>query len=139
MYKSLSPAVLREMEERGNVTLTTKPGWEQAWTMVPSFVSYNIGTQRERIFKCYLSINTGAIQITDIEPTAVINKNKALIDAYMYLAVKGLIRYAISLKARQLVLDSYAPSIADHMLDLGFKVTCRGESLGARGCKSLGE
>jgi hypothetical protein len=38
---------------------------------------------------------------------------------------------------KRLIVDSYIPAAADHMMDLEFSVTARGISAGARGCKIL--
>jgi len=134
MYKSFSPSVLKEMEKRGHIQITAKNGWEQVWSAQPSFISYCIGNTYERIFSCYYSGYDDQIQITSIEAMDLISKNKGLIDAYMYLAIKGIIRLANNIGVKYVVVDSFISSAADHMLDLGFRV---GLSNGSRGCKKL--
>lgn len=138
MYKSLSPSVLEEMVERGNILVTVKPGWEQTsgWNAKPSFISYTTGYDREHIFTCYFVCDSHSVQITDVEPTKLIYGEKALVDAYMYVTLKGLVEFANNLGANRLIFDSIIPA-ADHMLDLGFNVTSKGISGGSRGCKSL--
>ena len=139
MYKAFSPSVLEEMEERGDISLTVKSGWEHAnkWTAQPFFISYCIGSEREHIFSCYFSQESTVIQITNIEPTKLIADKKALVDAYMYITLKGLIGYAENAGVSRLIIDSYISAAADHMLDLGFYVTPKGISGGSRGCKRL--
>ena len=139
MYKAFSPSVLAEMEDRGNILITVKPGWEGGgeWIAKPSFISYCIGVEREHIFTCYLSQETKAIQVSNMEATKLISDNKALVDAYMYVALKGLVEFATSQDARRLLVDSFIPASADYMLDLGFYVTSKGLSAGSRGCKTL--
>ena len=139
MYKAFGPAVLAEMEERGNILITVKPGWEAGgdWISKPSFISYCIGTNREHIFTCYISQESKAVQISNMEATKLISDKKALVDAYVYVALKGLVGFARSLDARRLLVDSFIPAAADYMLDLGFYVTSKGLSAGARGCKTL--
>jgi len=139
MYRAFSPTVLKEMEDRGNILVTVKPGWEGGgeWISKPSFISYCIGTGREHIFTCYLSQESKSIQISNMEATKLISDKKALVDAYMYVALKGLVKFARSLNARRLLVDSFIPATADYMLDLGFYVTSKGLSAGARGCKTL--
>jgi len=139
MYKALSPSVLEEMEERGDIVVTIKNGWDQGvrWSTKPHNISYCIGTSLERIFTCYISKESATVQITNIEPTKLISANKGLIDAYMYVALKGLMKFAKELNTRRLIIDSYIPASADYMLDLGFSVTSKGLGSGARGCKTL--
>jgi hypothetical protein len=139
MYKAFSPTVLAEMEDRGNILITVKPGWEGGgdWISKPSYISYCIGTEREHIFTCYLSHESKAVQVSNMEATGLISDNKALVDAYMCIALKGLVVFAKSLNARRLLVDSFIPATADYMLDLGFYVTSKGLSAGARGCKTL--
>lgn len=141
MYKSFSQSVLEEMEERGGILLTIKPGWEQSteWCAQPFFISYCMGLQREHIFSCYLSKENGAIQIVNLEATELIKDKKSLVDAYMYVTLKGLIKHAKNMGATRLIVDSYIPATADHMLDLGFYITPKGMTGGARGCKKLKE
>jgi len=139
MYKSLSPYVVREMDERGHILLTTKAGWENNWCAMPSHISYNIGTESEHIFRCYFSQQMGAIQITNVEATDLISDNKALVDAYMYIAIKGMVDFAGTFKVKRLVFDSFIPAAADHMLDLGFYITAKGLDGGSRGYKILGK
>ena len=139
MYKSLSTSVLREMEERGDILVTIKPGWEQSggWQAKPSFISYAVGYDREHIFGCYFMQENNTIQISDVEPTKLISNEKSLVDAYIYITLKGLIEFANNLGAKRLIFDSLIPAAADHMLDLGFNITSKGISGGTRGCKLL--
>ena len=141
MYRALSPSVLEEMAGRGNILLTIKHGWEHQtpWTATPSFISYCIGTTREHIFICYSSRESTVMQISNIEATELISDEKSLVDAYMYVALKGLINLAESSRVKRLIVDSFIPSTADHMLDLGFYITPRGSFSGAgsRGCKTI--
>jgi len=141
MYKAFGPAVLAEMEERGNILITVKPGWEGGgdWISKPSYISYCMGTNREHIFTCYLSQESKSIQIANMEATKLISDRKGLVDAYVYVALKGLVKFAKSLNASRLLVDSFIPATADYMLDLGFYVTSKGLSAGARGCKTLGK
>lgn len=139
MYKSFSPKILEEMKERGDILVTIKRGWEDTggWDAKPSFISYTIGHDREHIFRCYFMRENDVVQISDVEPTELISGKKALVDAYMYITLNGLIEFANSLGAKRLIFDSFVPAAADHMLDLGFNVTSKGISGGSRGCKSL--
>ncbi len=141
MYKAFSPSVLKEMMERGNVLLTVKPGWEGStpWNPCPSFISYCIGTNREHIFTCYSSQESTVMQITNIEATKLISDKKSLVDAYMYVALKGLLDIAEDKEVKRLIIDSFISSAADHMLDLGFYITPKGafSSTGSRGCKTI--
>jgi len=141
MYRALSPSVLEEMTERGNILLTIKPGWEQGtpWTASPSFVSYCIGTNQEHIFTCYSSRENTVMQVTNMEATKLISDKKSLVDAYMYVALKGLIDLAKDREVKRLIVDSFIPSAADHMLDLGFYITPKGAFScgGSRGCKTI--
>lgn len=138
MYKSFSPGVLKEMKNRGEIIITIRPGWENAaqWSYIPGFISYCIGQNREHIFSCYISKDTETVQLTNIVPTKLINENKSLIDAYMYVAIKGLMELTEGMGAKRLVIDSLLPAAADHMLDAGFSVTPKGP-VGTRGCKTL--
>lgn len=141
MYKAFSPSVLKEMTERGNILLTIKPGWEQAtpWNASPSFISYCMGTNREHIFTCYFSQESTVMQVTNIEATKLISDKKSLVDAYMYVALKGLVELAENKKVQRLIVDSFISAAADHMLDLGFYITPKGafSSTGSRGCKTI--
>lgn len=143
MYKTLAPSVIKEMEECGNIVLTIKPGWEQGnlWSARPSYISYCMGTRHEHIFTCYMSQGGETIQLTNMAPTELISNNKALIDAYMHIALKGLIGYAKTQGIKRLIIDSFTSSAADHMLGLGFYVTSKGtfNSSGSRGCKTIKE
>ena len=142
MYKAFSPSIIEEMEERGNIVITVKPGWEQTqpWSSKPSYISYWLGTHHERIFSCYVAQEKTAavVQVTNMEATKLISDKKALVDAYMYITLKGLIEYAKSAEAERLIVDSYIPAAADHMLDLGFYITPKGSLAGgSRGCKTI--
>lgn len=143
MYKAFSPSVLKEMEEHGNILITVKSGWEQTnkWSAKPSYVSYCIGAKREHIFSCYMSQETNTIQITNMKATRLISDKKALIDAYMYIALKGLIEFARDTGVERLIVDSPISAAADYMLDLGFYVMPKGKfsTSGSRGCKRLEE
>lgn len=139
MYKAFAPSVVKELEERGNIIVTIKSGWEQddgGWLCKPCFVTYCIGSALEHIFSSYLSNEMNTVQFANIEATEVISGNKPLVDAYMYVALKGLIEFAKNLKKKRLVIDSYIPAVADHMLDLGFYITPK-TGAGARGCRIL--
>ena len=117
-----------------------RPGWELqgGWSSKPAFILYWIGYESERIVSCYWSREGKTTQITQIEPDSLIIDNKALIDAYLYVALKGLILEADKSRMKRLIVDSYIPSIVDHMLDLGFSITAKGLSMpGGRGCKIL--
>lgn len=139
MFKTVAPSVLKELSDAGEILLTIKPGWEMAgsWSSKPSHIYYCLGTNRERIFDCYFNHDKNAVQVTNIEAAKLIKGQKSLIDAYMHVALKGLLDLAISLKSKRLIVDSYIPSVADHMFDLGFNVTSKGLQSGARGCKLL--
>lgn len=143
MFKALPPAVLEEMLEAGEILLTVKAAWEGAsvWSAVPNFISYCIGTERTHIFTCYCLREGVTLQLTNMEPTKLISGEKPLVDAYMYVALKGLIEFANSLGIERLIIDSYVPSAADYMLDLGFYITPKGtfSSGGVRGYKILKE
>jgi len=125
------------MEELGHIIITAKNGWENVWNMQPSFISYNIDIASERIFSCYYSKSGNQVQITNLEALKLISDDKAMVDAYLFLAIKGLIRFTNNIGAKRLVVDSFIPAAADHMLDLGFYVVCKGLSNGSRGCKTL--
>ena len=142
MYKTLSPETLKEMEERGHIMVSFKEGWETCspWSSKPAYLYYCLGSERERIFTCYISTADATTQITNLEATKVISGEKALVDAYMYVALKGLIRFARNNQSRRLVIDSYISATADYMLDMGFRITAIGSAPsvgGARGCKTL--
>lgn len=141
MYKSLSPSVLEEMTKRGSAVITVKGGWEttSAWVSIPGFITYCLGDNREHIFRCYMSRETNTIQITNVEATKLIADKKSLVDAYMYVALKGVIKFAESMRVKRLIFDSYIPSAADHMIDLGFRITSKGLSGGSRGLKMFKE
>ena len=141
MYKSLSASVLKEMTERGNTTITIKAGWEtsSAWVSIPGFITYCLGGNLEHIFRCYMSREHDSIQITNVEPTELIADKKALVDAYMYVALKGVVKFAEDMRVKRLIFDSYVPAAADHMIDLGFRITSKGLSGGSRGLKTFKE
>jgi len=69
--------------------------------------------------------------------TELIADKKGLVDAYTYLALKGMVDFTRTMQATRLIVDSFIPALADHMLDLGFHVTPKGMSGGCRGCKTL--
>ena len=141
MYKSLSKSVLEEMTERGNTVVTIKAGWEMssAWMSIPGYITYCLGGNREHIFRCYVSREHNTIQITNVEATKLISDKKSLVDAYMYVALKGVVKFAENLRAKRLIFDSYIPAAADHMIDLGFRITSKGLSGGSRGLKTFKE
>jgi len=137
MFKALSPSVIDEMVEAGNITVTIKPGWEDQghWLAKPANIVYILGYNEEAIFTCYYQRSGSTLQITNVEPAKLIGDRKSLVDAYLYVALKGLVDMANSIKLKRLVIDSYIPALADHMLDLGFNVTARGLASGSRGCR----
>jgi hypothetical protein len=141
MYKSLSSSILKEMLDRGRITVTIKTGWETAcsWASMPSYITYCLGGRREHIFSFYLTRGPNTIQMINVESTKLISDKKPLVDAYMYVALRGVIDFAKSLKAKRFIFDSYIPSAADHMLDLGFIVNPKGFNSGGRGLKILKE
>jgi len=143
MYKALSPAVVREMGERGEIIVTVKSGWEQSggWVAKPGFISYCLATTQERIFSCYITYEGDTIQITNLEPTELIAGQKQLVDAYMHVAICGIIKHGLMLRFKRLIVDSHIPAITDHLLDLGFFITAKGafSGSGARGFKLLEE
>ena len=138
MYKSFSASVLKQMEERAEIMVTVKEGWTSItkWSSTPGFISYCLGVNREQIFSCYITREESIFQISCVEPTELIKGQKSLVDAYIYVALRGLIKFANNMGVRQLVFDSYIPAAADHMLDMGFVLTPRGIP-GSRGCKIL--
>jgi len=126
------------MSSRGHISITVKKGWENVitWSSTPGFISYRLGVNTEHIFSCYITRGEKTVQLSNIEPTELIASQKSLVDAYIYVALKGVISLAGNIGAKRLVLDSSIPAIANHMLDMGFNVTPRGTS-GSRGCKLL--
>lgn len=140
MYKALSPSVLKEMTDDGLVFLTIQSGWEPSspWSAKPHHICYQLGTDHEHIFSCYYMLSGRTVRITNIKAAKIISKERALIDAYMYIALKGLIRIAKEMGAVKLVVDSQIPSIADHMLDLGF-ISGAFSTTGCQGFKTLKE
>ena len=139
MYKAFAPEIIKKMEENGSIVITIKPGWEHVgnWACAPSNISYWLGSQRERIFTCYLSRESSTVQITNVAATRLIADKKGLVDAYMYLALKGMIEFAKTAGVKRLIVDSFIPALADHMLDQEFHITPKGLSGGCRGCKTL--
>lgn len=137
MFKSLAPSVFKEMSEAGAIVITIKRGWEDAgdWSAKPCFINYCIGNSMERVFSCYISYSNKAAQVTDIKPTDLISSQKSLVDAYLHIAIVGVERYIRAMRMRRLVVDSSLPCMVDHLLDLGFEITRRGN--GSRGLKSL--
>jgi len=139
MFKTLSPTAIEEMDKLGDINISIKSGWEEQgdWQAKPAHVVYWIGYTSEDIFTCYYSRESRTLQITNIEPTSLIGNQKALVDAYLYIAIKGIIGMAEKIRVKRLIIDSFLPPTADHLLDLGFHVTSKGLSSGARGCKDL--
>ena len=147
MYKAFSPIVIKEMETHGNISLTIKSGWEQvnAWSAKPSHICYWMGDYQEYIFDCYSSQEKTVMEIGNLKATEIISDKDALVDAYMYLTLKGLIDLAEIVGVKRLIVSSYISATADYMLDLGFYVTHNkillsgGSSGESRGCKTLKE
>ena len=77
------------------------------------------------------------MQITNVVATKLIADKKGLVDAYTYIALKGMIEFAKNMKSQRIIVDSYIPSLADYMLDFEFHITPKGLSGGCRGCKIL--
>jgi len=141
MYKPLSDEVMRQLEDVGDVVITIKPGWETSgqWTAKPAYINYYRGTMGERIFRCYYDESGDTLSITHVEATKMIGDKKALVDGYLFVALKGLINHASSNGKKRLIVESYIPAIADHMLDLGFSLQPKGLQPGGYGCKLLKE
>jgi len=140
MYKAISSSIIKEMLDAGDTYVSIKKGWEHSsgWSAKPSYIIYALGPERERIFSCYFFRERDTIQITNLEATKLISDQKALVDAYMYIALVGLIEFSKNLGVKRLIVDSYIPSIADHMLDLGFQITAKGFGrAGGRGIKNI--
>lgn len=142
MFKAFAPAVVKEMEEQGTVELVVKPGWESSvgnGSSKPGFISYCIGIEREHIFSCYFSDGGHYLQVTNIKPTSLISSERALVDAYMKVTLKGLIEVAKAIEKKRLIVSSMEPSLVDHMLDLKFKIAPVRlvAKVGARGYKII--
>jgi hypothetical protein len=129
------------MNEVGAVSITIAKGWENAgsWSSIPAFIAYWLGPESEHIFSCYYTRGRKTLQLTDLEATGLIKDKKALVDAYLYVAIKGIINNAKTMGLQRLIIDSYIPSVVDHMLDLGFRITPKSAfgAAGGRGCKIL--
>lgn len=139
MFREMRASALADLVRLGDVNITIKQGWDAgvSWQSTPAYINYWIGYESERIFKCYLTSDGDSLQVAHIEPTSLIKDVAKLVDAYLYAAVKGLIDECHRRGKRRLVVDSYIPSVVDHMVDLGFNVNSKGFQPGGYGCKIL--
>jgi hypothetical protein len=140
MFQALSQKTIEEMDSIGHILITVKSGWETAgtWSSQPHNISYCLGGHsKEHIFTCYILKESATVQVTSIEATELISDKKCLVDAYLVLALKGLMDYAKYICCDRLIVDSWIPSIIDHMLDLGFTTQPRGSFSSIRGIKKL--
>lgn len=124
MYRSISPLVLKELEESGDVVFSVKNvqfAQSTPWVSVPHKISFLIGPECEHIFDCLIQKYDNQIYVSQIEIAGLLRKEEqGLVDAYLYLTIKKLIKFAKVLGKSQLIIDSYIPSTAEHLLDLGF-------------------
>jgi hypothetical protein len=127
MYKPLSPSVLKELEEQG-LAMYVPEGETKAWTPTPHRVYFMIGIEREHIFDCSILEYDNTIHIANVETADFLKKEeRGLIEAYLYLAIKGAIRQAkSSIKDKdgvKLIFDSYISSTPECLANLGFDIS----------------
>lgn len=128
MYKQLSSTAVKELEESGCIILTIKAGWEPGSVRqaLPYNINYQIGVDLERIFRCYLHIYEETVEVTNVEPAPMISDQENLVDAYLGIAIQGIVKYAKSLSKSHVVISSRIPSAAEHLADKGFTLVPRG-------------
>ncbi len=144
MYQALPDSILEKMRDEGRVDVKIKKGWETAgpssWQSIPHDISYGYGDYQEKVFTCYISVDGNTAQITNIEPTEIIKDKRKLVDAYMYVVIYGLIGYCKVIGKKRLIIDSWEPSVIDHMVDHGFYISPKGiDNGGGRGFLALEE
>jgi hypothetical protein len=140
MFKTFGSDVIDEMVESGSISISIKEGWEIAnrWNSTPAFITYCMGMGFvERVFSCYYTVEGNTLQVDNIEATEIIANRKALVDAYLYVALKGLIEFAQSRGHKRLVVDSHIPYIIDHLIELKFSASSKGLMAGGRGSITL--
>ena len=142
MYQALSPKVLEEMSEVGMAVITVKEGWEGVgnWSSKPSWISYCLGHHtQEHIFSCYVTKENRVLQVSNIEATELIADKKCLVDAYLMVALLGLIDHGRMVGCKMLVIDTWLGCAIDHMLDLKFNIQKSMTFCSIRGHKNLEE
>ena len=128
MYKQLKLSAVKELEESGLIVLTIKDGWEHSGVRqaLPYNINYQIGVDSERIFSCYVHMYGETIEVTNIEPTSIISDHKNLVDAYLGIAIQGVIDYAESMGRSRIIVSSCITSAPEHMADKGFTLVPKG-------------
>lgn len=145
MFKPLSIPAFKDLRNAGYVIILVKKGWEaRPWSSCPHNVYFRIATDQEKIFTCYVSVENGfgkTMTISNVEPTSLIKGETSLVDAYLRIAIEGMIEHAQNLSMGRLVLMSPLTLAIDHMLDLGFRFTgrCKQGEQGSQGYFILGD
>lgn len=130
MYQALSPSVIEDLEKQGEVVFTLKTMKDipadqvnSPWRTIPHKISFQIGTEEEHIFNCWVQIYDGTMNVSHIETAGMLKtEERGLVDAYLYLTIKGAIDHARSIHLHRLVIDSYLSATAEHLADLGFEL-----------------
>jgi len=126
MYKALSPSVLKELENQG-IVMYISEGKPKAWVATRYRVYFIIGSDREHIFNCLIQEYDNTVHVSDVETSDFLKKEEqGLVEAYLYLAIKGAIRY-VRLATRnkeevKLIFDSYLTPTPECLSELGFKI-----------------
>lgn len=127
MYKSLDENETKNFEEILELSLTFKQEWEGAaintWASVPSHIIGRVGQEAQELFECYSSTYDGNLDILQLRTTDWLDKqHKGLIDLYLKLAIKMLVKYAKNGYYKRLIIASYIPSAFEHLVDFDFSL-----------------
>ena len=102
-------------------------GKVKAWTATPHRVYFIIGTEREHIFDCFIREYDDTIHIINMENADFLSQEeRGFVEAYLYLAIKGAIRY-VRLAARnkeeiELIFESHLEATPECLANLGFNI-----------------